>query len=297
MDVSSKIKSLRTERGWSQEKMAEKLGVSRQAITKWETGAGTPDIENLAAIAQLFGVSTDSLIFGSGASCEGAPEKFESVTSVDIAEEKNYDIKVGCARSVRLRTVDSEKVIVRLESETIEDLVRAFQVALDTEGRNFDIDVKNRGVVADALARRELDVIIDLPQGFADTAELEVDADECRIEHATMELEIGGQATRVFLEDVEGHMELDIKNDTEIWARNVCGKIDVNQIGAVSTLHVDGNTSFAATTRGRIGKRTLQFTRDGEPADPPTIDASDAALTVELAGTRVELTVDTVTVG
>ena len=37
MDVSSKIKSLRTERGWSQEQMAEKLGVSRQAITKWET--------------------------------------------------------------------------------------------------------------------------------------------------------------------------------------------------------------------------------------------------------------------
>ena len=297
MDVSSTIKSLRTERGWSQEKMAEKLGVSRQAITKWETGAGTPDIENLAAIAQLFGVSTDSLIFGGDTGGEVMSEKFESVTSVDIAEEKNYDIRVGCARSVRMRTVDSEKVIVRLESETIEDLARAFQVALDTEGRNFDIDVKNRGVVADALARRELDVIIDLPQGFADTAELEIDADECRIEHASMGLEVCGQAARVLLEDVEGHVELDIKNDTEIWARNVKGKIDVNQIGAVSTLHVEEGIAFIASSRGRLGKRTLQFTRDGAPTDPPTADAADAELAIELAGTRAELTVDAVTVG
>ena len=297
MDVSSKIKSLRTERGWSQEKMAEKLGVSRQAITKWETGAGTPDIENLAAIAQLFGVSTDSLLFGSGADGEGAPEKYESVTSVDIAEEKNYDIKVGCARSVRMRTVDSEKVVVRLESETIEDLARAFQVALDTEGRNFDIDVKNRGVVADALARRDLDVAIDLPQGFADTAELEIDADECRIEHANMDLEVGGQAAKVLLEDVEGHVELDMKNDTEIWARDLRGKLDVNQIGAVSTLHLDEGTTFAAETRGRLGKRTLQFTRDGKPADLPSADAADADLSIEVAGTRVELTVDIVTAG
>ena len=66
MKVSERIKELRIEREWSQEQMAERLGVSRQAITKWETGAGAPDIENLMAIAQLFGVTTDSLLFGEG---------------------------------------------------------------------------------------------------------------------------------------------------------------------------------------------------------------------------------------
>ena len=47
------IKHYRKQAGLSQEKMAEKIGVSRQAITKWENGTGTPDISNLMAIANL----------------------------------------------------------------------------------------------------------------------------------------------------------------------------------------------------------------------------------------------------
>ena len=109
MKTSEMIKALRSERGWSQEQMAEKLGVSRQAITKWETGVGTPDIENLAAIAQLFGVSTDALIFGVEASAGDEAGRFESVTSVDLVEEKHYDIKVGCAHSVVVRASAGEK--------------------------------------------------------------------------------------------------------------------------------------------------------------------------------------------
>ncbi|MBR5260245.1 MAG: helix-turn-helix transcriptional regulator, partial [Eggerthellaceae bacterium] len=62
MDIGTKIKELRTERGLSQERMAEQLCVSRQAVTKWETGAGAPDVENLIAISRLFGVSTDELL-------------------------------------------------------------------------------------------------------------------------------------------------------------------------------------------------------------------------------------------
>ena len=42
--------------------MAEKIGVSRQAITKWENGTGTPDIANLMAIADLFQISVDELL-------------------------------------------------------------------------------------------------------------------------------------------------------------------------------------------------------------------------------------------
>ena len=55
MNIGAKIRQLRTEHGMSQEHMAEQLCVSRQAVTKWETGAGTPDVENLAAVVRLFG--------------------------------------------------------------------------------------------------------------------------------------------------------------------------------------------------------------------------------------------------
>ncbi|MBO0456618.1 helix-turn-helix transcriptional regulator [Enterococcus hulanensis] len=57
-----KIQMMRTEHDLSQKELAEKLGVSRQAIAKWETNRGIPDIENLKRIAQLFEVSIDYLV-------------------------------------------------------------------------------------------------------------------------------------------------------------------------------------------------------------------------------------------
>ena len=54
MTFAEKLKSIRKQAGMSQEQLAEKLGVSRQAVTKWETDAGIPDIENIMAISALF---------------------------------------------------------------------------------------------------------------------------------------------------------------------------------------------------------------------------------------------------
>ena len=57
-----KLKSARKEAGLTQEQLAVKLMVSRQAITKWETDKGMPDIENLKSLSQLLGVSVDYLL-------------------------------------------------------------------------------------------------------------------------------------------------------------------------------------------------------------------------------------------
>lgn len=62
MTFSEKLKEARRQAGLSQEQLAEKLCVSRQAVTKWETGKGMPDIENIRAIAKLLHVSIDYLL-------------------------------------------------------------------------------------------------------------------------------------------------------------------------------------------------------------------------------------------
>ena len=62
MTLEEQIRNYRKQAGMSQEKMAELIGVSRQAITKWENGTGTPDIANLVAIAELFQISLDELL-------------------------------------------------------------------------------------------------------------------------------------------------------------------------------------------------------------------------------------------
>ena len=55
--VNTMIKVLRTEKGMNQEQLAEKLQVTRQAVSNWETGKTQPDIETLTRMAEVFGVS------------------------------------------------------------------------------------------------------------------------------------------------------------------------------------------------------------------------------------------------
>ncbi len=62
MTLAEKILSLRTERGLSQEDLAAKLEVSRQSVSKWETGQSVPDLDKIIKLADLFGVSVDELV-------------------------------------------------------------------------------------------------------------------------------------------------------------------------------------------------------------------------------------------
>ena len=62
MKLSEKILSLRTARGLSQGDLAEKLEVSRQSVSKWETGQSVPDLDKIVRLAEFFGVTTDYLL-------------------------------------------------------------------------------------------------------------------------------------------------------------------------------------------------------------------------------------------
>ena len=62
MEFNEKIQELRKQKGLTQEELAEKLYVSRTAISKWESGRGYPNIESLKAIAKFFSVTVDELL-------------------------------------------------------------------------------------------------------------------------------------------------------------------------------------------------------------------------------------------
>ena len=62
MNIAEKIAKLRKAHGWSQEDFAEKLDVSRQAISRWENGTTLPDAQNVLQISKLFNVTTDYLL-------------------------------------------------------------------------------------------------------------------------------------------------------------------------------------------------------------------------------------------
>lgn len=62
MILADKIIALRKKAGWSQEELAEQLGVSRQSVSKWEGAQSMPDMEKILGMSRLFGVSTDYLL-------------------------------------------------------------------------------------------------------------------------------------------------------------------------------------------------------------------------------------------
>lgn len=83
MKLNEKISLYRKKSGLSQEAFAEKIGVSRQAVSKWETGESTPEISKLKAISECFGVTVDFLL-----SEDEAPPEREKVTEKKTFADK-----------------------------------------------------------------------------------------------------------------------------------------------------------------------------------------------------------------
>lgn len=71
IEIANRLAALRKEKGLSQEDLAEKLGISRQAVSKWERAESSPDTDNLIALAKLYNISLDSLL-------ESSPESIEN---------------------------------------------------------------------------------------------------------------------------------------------------------------------------------------------------------------------------
>lgn len=97
MKLNDKILYCRKKAVMSQEALAEKLGVSRQAISKWECGTAAPELENLYAISKLFGVTTDWLL-NDEASVE---DEEQSDQNSDDSRKENESKKYEPPRSER----------------------------------------------------------------------------------------------------------------------------------------------------------------------------------------------------
>lgn len=108
MTFADKLQLLRRNRGYTQEEMAEALRVSRQAVARWETGQGYPDIANLIAVSELFHVTVDYLVKDRecGASLpHGERSDLEDLVAFRL--EANRSTYAGCANACPSTRLDS----------------------------------------------------------------------------------------------------------------------------------------------------------------------------------------------
>ena len=86
--MAQRLVDRRKAAGLSQEALAAQLGVSRQAVSKWERSESSPDTDNLIALAALYGVSLDKLLYGEAANDADGPEDGSADTeTADVADE------------------------------------------------------------------------------------------------------------------------------------------------------------------------------------------------------------------
>ncbi|MDE5671045.1 MAG: helix-turn-helix domain-containing protein [Eubacterium sp.] len=102
MIFADKLIQLRKQKGWSQEELAEKMDVTRQSVSKWESAQSVPDVERLVQLSALFGVSLDYLLKEDAADNGGHCEKNEKeIRRISMAEAKSFlEAKASTAKPV-----------------------------------------------------------------------------------------------------------------------------------------------------------------------------------------------------
>ena len=286
--ISMRIRELRKQAKLSQEMMDEKIGVSRQAITKWETGLGVPDIENLVAIADLFKLSLDELM-GRDIEHETLAKDYlyESVTEYDIDGKKDFDISFMGANKLKLYAYEGEKVKVILLSDTISDIQNELKTKIDDIKRKIDIDIKRVGNLSETVAKNELTIKILIPQLYMGEVELNGNTNILELKNLELDnIEFSGKSKEITLENIKSHIEIDTNEDAKLYVKNVEGALDINQLSATSKLYIASTDEFGFVTKGVLNKVLCKqdMLNIKEASEEPK-------LVIELNGIKSELSI------
>ena len=285
MNFAQKLKTLRKQLNLSQEQLAEKLGVSRQAITKWETDGGLPDIENLMAVAVLFSISMDDLLSEEKLIHSTSDYAFESVTEYDISRPSHFDIKTPGASEISVSVTEKEKLRVRLASNLLQSLAQDYKVQLDEHRNRLDIDIRRVGKNSEAEGKEALFIHISLPARYCKEVELSAIADVLRLNSLPFHFEFDGKTNNVYLESVQGTVALNCNMDMVIRADELPAALEINQINTTSMLHLPLDVKYFTKIKGRSNR--IRYAVDGKHSE--SLSEAEAENRIELAGMNAEL--------
>ena len=258
MTIGTKIKTLRAAKGMSQNELADSIGVSRQAITKWETDNGVPEIENLSAISKLFDIPIDALV-------KEGQSLYSSIIQYDIDSDKDFDIDAVPSNTIIVEGGDSEKIRVEMLSDTIPTLDSDLKIAIEDRKRKMVLKMNRRNDLTESMCRSDLTIRIRLPRKYVGEIELKSDVKELHLRNFdTEDMEFNGEASLITLDDVHGEAEMDVRSDCLFRVRNLDGSLEINQIGKNSIVEVPPDLKFRAINAGRKCELTLS---DGLTSD------------------------------
>ena len=317
MTFGEKLRETRKAAGFSQEELAEKLNVSRQAITKWESDTGLPDISNIMTISKLFSIPVDDLISEEKTAVRVKSRLYESVTEYDIDGKKNFDIKLGGAKEITIsgsgigsstgissgteggnNEAEGEKIKVILSSDTISTLQQDFKTKIDDIKGRIDIDVNRAKAISETSAKEALYIEVILPTKYLREVEVSASCKKLSATNLTCEnLEFDGRSDEVYVDGFNGTFEINCNLDMNIEINSFCGSVEVNQIKATSRMTVNKAQDFKAVTKGiatsiifdeKESDKSVEA-KESDEANPTSVSSNTSENIIELNGLKSEL--------
>ncbi|MBQ4370545.1 MAG: helix-turn-helix transcriptional regulator [Oscillospiraceae bacterium] len=288
MTFAEKLKTARKTAGMSQEALSEKLGVSRQAVTKWETGRGIPDVDNMMVISNLFGISVDEFLSHEKEAIVRKGYLFESRTDYDIDGWKHFDFKLGGAHILKLKGVDGEKIGVRLASNELEGIGNDFKVKIDDIKNWADVEIKRQNKMTQAIAKEHLIIELLVPRRFVSDMEIEINCGEVEICGVVCDrIDFKGKIGKLSIDSMEGFVTVESNLDMDISLGNYSGTFGLNQVSATSRLIVPADYKFRTIVKG-IGN-SVSYESEGVECKDFSSNRSENA--IEFNGLKSELVI------
>lgn len=160
--IGNRISKFRKAKGMTQEDLSSKLGVSSQAVSKWETDTSCPDISLLPQLCKVLGISTDELLTG----------KNDEVKLLPVHERKSLD---ELTLRVKVDSVQGDKVRVNLPMSLVKV---ALEIGVDFNATMNGTDVlKNLdlGKVLELAERGAIGKLVEVESAEGDTVEVVVE--------------------------------------------------------------------------------------------------------------------------
>ena len=95
IEIAERLQKLRKEKGYSQEELADALGISRQAVSKWERAESSPDTDNLILLARLYNVSLDELLSTEDTTDEIKQVNEDKKEGISITDDEGQTMVIG----------------------------------------------------------------------------------------------------------------------------------------------------------------------------------------------------------
>lgn len=245
MFFNEKLKMLRKESNLTQEELAERLNVSRQAITKWESGDGTPDIENLKQISILFNTTIDELIKENEIVTVESKVQYSYVQELDIDHTKHFDINICKINELNIIANNEETVKVEILSNE-EDLSESLSVEFDDLYNNLDIDIKGK------TSAKDITINMYLPEKYIEDIELNSKIKTLNISNIDLKkLEYDGDLKYLNVRNSKGAIVLNTtKCDIEANYDKLEGTLEVNTFNSTARVELPKDAEYKTILKG-----------------------------------------------